>query len=485
MEFDEIFCLRPHAPGPPSAGRFAAEPVEAGAFRPRLLDSSSHAGRRPAGCGYSQPVPLALLREWPLPARNSPHGTLEGVRAAAASQLAIWASLSFTVIAQELPATRAEEIQSARRAKARRLEPDEVSRPERLLRDIKDKRILERFTAGIAGFRLKLGGLATGSGFALGPEYLRRDLAGGRVLFRGSARASTRKFQLLDLELSLPQLARRRAFVDLYAVHRNYPRIDYYGPGPDSRKTGRSAFRLEDTAYDATAGVRPWRYLNLGSSIGYLQVNVGPGADKRFVSSDRIFPPALVPGIDRQADFLRGNVFLQLDWRDHPGGPRRGGHYLLRHNWYSDRTLELHSFRRLDLEAQQYLSFFNERRVIALRAKSVLTFPARGQKVPFYLQPTLGGSEDLRGFRPYRFYDDNLLVVNAEYRWETFSGLDAALFFDAGKVFPRRSQLNFHDLEGSAGFGLRFNVNNSVFLRIDVGFSHEGFQAWLKFNNVF
>ncbi|HXG34597.1 MAG TPA: BamA/TamA family outer membrane protein [Bryobacteraceae bacterium] len=389
------------------------------------------------------------------------------------------------LLAQPQPATRAEEIQAARRARLPSLQPDEPSRPERILRDIKDKKILERFTAGIAGFRLKLGGLATGSGFALGPEYLRRDLAGGRVLFRGSARASTRKFQLFDLELSLPQLARRRAFLDLYAVHRNYPRIDYYGPGPDSRKTGRSAFRLEDTAYDATAGLRPLRYLTLGGSLGYLQINVGPGADKRFVSSDRIFPPALAPGIDRQSDFLRGGFFAQLDWRDHPGGPRRGGNYLLRHNWYSDRTLGLHSFRRLDLEAQQYLSFFNERRVIALRAKSALTFPGRGQNVPFYLQPTLGGSEDLRGFRPFRFYDDNVLVLNAEYRWETFSGLDAALFFDAGKVFPRRSQLNLHDLEASAGFGLRFNVNNSVFLRVDVGFSHEGFQAWLKFNNVF
>jgi hypothetical protein len=26
---------------------------------------------------------------------------------------------------------------------------------------------------------------------------------------------------------------------------------------------------------------------------------------------------------------------------------------------------------------------------------------------------------------------------------------------------------------------------NSVFLRMDVGFSHEGFQVWLKFNNIF
>jgi len=33
--------------------------------------------------------------------------------------------------------------------------------------------------------------------------------------------------------------------------------------------------------------------------------------------------------------------------------------------------------------------------------------------------------------------------------------------------------------------GLRFNVRNNVFLRLDVGFSHEGFQVWVKFNPIF
>ena len=75
--------------------------------------------------------------------------------------------------------------------------------------------------------------------------------------------------------------------------------------------------------------------------------------------------------------------------------------------------------------------------------------------------------------------------MNAEYRWEAFTGLDAALFFDAAKVAPKRSQLNFHDLETAVGFGFRFNVQRAVFLRIDVGFSDERTMIWLKFENVF
>jgi outer membrane protein assembly factor BamA len=145
----------------------------------------------------------------------------------------------------------------------------------------------------------------------------------------------------------------------------------------------------------------------------------------------------------------------------------------------------LFSFSRLDLEAQQYIPFFNQRRVIAMRARIQATDPHEGQLVPFYLQPTLGGADDLRGFRAYRFYGNASALANLEYRWEVFSGLDMALFADTGRVFNRWQEIKLRDFETSYGFGFRFNVRNDVFMRIDTGFSHEGFEVWLRFNNVF
>ena len=381
--------------------------------------------------------------------------------------------------------SRAEEIQQARREKAEKVAPEVVSKSENTLNYIKEKKLLERFMAGIGGFRVKLGGLATGQGFALGPEYLRQDLAHGNVIFRGSARASFAKAQIYDLQLTLPKLANDTLFLDLYGVHRNYPQIDYYGPGPNSSKGNRTDFRLEDTSYDFTAGVKPFRNFKLGVTGGYLQVNTGSGTRSGIASTEVVFSSATTPGLDNQSDFLRGGGFIQFDYRDNPGGPRSGGNYLAKFIYYDDRNLDLHTFRRLQIEAQQYFPFFNRRRVIALRARTILSFESDGQSVPFYLQPTLGGSDDLRGFRAFRFYDNNQIVVNAEYRWESFTGLDMALFFDAGKVTSSRSQINFHDLEASAGFGFRFNVRNNVFLRLDVGYSHEGFQVWFKFGNPF
>ena len=381
--------------------------------------------------------------------------------------------------------TRGGQIEAAPEKKSQRPMPEKTGRLEQAVRYIKERKILEWFTGGIGGFRVRLGGLVSGSGLALGPEYLRRDLAGGGVAVRGSVRASLKRYQLYEVELGFPKLAGEKAFVDLYAVHRNYPRIDYYGPGPESQKSGRSDYRLEDEAYEATAGVKPVKPLRLGVTAGYLEVNVGPGADGRFVSAEKIFPPSGTPGIDRQADFWRVGAFAQYDWRDDAGRPRQGGNYLVRYSRYADRRTGVNTFGRVELEAQQYVPVFSERQVIALRGRSVLTDDAGRHRVPFYLQPTLGGSEDLRGFRRFRFYDDHMMVFNAEYRWASINGMDAAVFADAGKVFHRREQWNLKDLESAVGFGLRFNVDNKVFLRVDVGFSHEGFQVWVKLNNVY
>ncbi|MFN0170838.1 MAG: BamA/TamA family outer membrane protein [Bryobacteraceae bacterium] len=381
--------------------------------------------------------------------------------------------------------SRAAEIQAERQKKSETVKPESNPGIERTLLRINDQKIVERILGGLNGLRIKLGGLAVAQGFAVGPEYVREDLAKGQVRFRAAAIASIAEALKYDLQLTLPKLAGEHVFVDLYSAYANMPRIQYYGPGPDSKKTGRSNFRRETAEFDAVAGIKPLRHLTLAAKGGYLMVNTGPGTHDDLASIEQNFNPIATPGLDRQSDFLRGGGFIQYDYRDIPGGPKSGGNYKAEFTYHSDRTFQAYSFNMLDLEVQQYIPFFNQRRVIALRGKTVLTDAGRGQQVPFYLQPVLGGSETLRGFRPYRFYDNNLLVLNAEYRWESFSGLDMAIFVDGGKVFPRTGDLNFRNLEGSAGFGFRFNVRNSVFLRVDVGFSHEGFQVWFKFNNVF
>lgn len=395
------------------------------------------------------------------------------------------ALLAAAAYAQE-PATRADLIEREREQKAARLAPDEVSKLERRLRAFKDGKYLERFAAGYNGLRVKTGNMVTGGGFALGPEYFREDLWRGQMTARASAQISTRGYTKFEAEAKAPRLAGGRISLEALASRRDYKSLQYYGTGPERGKDLRTNYRLEDTSVDGVFAAVLGRGMKMGASTGYLWTNVGPGTDRRFISADKVFGPDVAPGIDGQANYWRSGVFAQYDYRDDPAGmAKSGGNYVFQYSWFRDQELGRLGFRRMDIEAQQFVPFLNKTRVIALRAKTTLTDSNGDERIPFYLQPVIGGSDDLRGYRFFRFSDRNSLVMNAEYRWEIFSGLDGALFVDAGKVFPRRGMLNFSNLESSAGFGLRFNARNATFMRIDAGFSAEGFQLWIKFNDVF
>ncbi len=393
--------------------------------------------------------------------------------------IAVTLLLGLQAYAQE---TRAAEIERQREEKAAHPESEMPGKVEKTLDYVDDHKILDRLTVGYHGWNVLFGGLPPGSGFGLGPEFrLRTESLGSNL--RVGAQFSTKLYQKYYVRWTLPKMAHDHVAWDFNALHRNYSQIDYFGPGPRSSKSTRTDYRLEDTAVDGSLGIKPVRQLNLGGSAGYLWVNIGPGTSERFPSTEQIFPA--IPGIENQTNFLRYGPYAQVDYLDRPDVPTGGGLYTFQYTWYRDQDLKLHDFQRMDVEIQQYFGFFNKTRVFAVRGKATLTDAQRGQTIPFYMQPTIGGSEDLRGFHPFRFYDNNSLVLNAEYRWHATSLLDMALFADGGKVFPRRGELNFSNLQGDGGIGFRFNINGQQVLRLDVAGSHEGFRIWIKFNDIF
>jgi hypothetical protein len=381
--------------------------------------------------------------------------------------------------------SRAQEIIEKRKAKAAALRPEEPSSLHRGILYVREKKMVERFMQGVSGFRAVLGGLGPGSGFGGGVEYLWTDLPQERMRIRGSVSASPEEFWMADAQFSMPKLAGGRAFVDTHALGRRSPQIDYYGPGAGSQVTGRTVYAMEESWVEARAGLNLVDRFRVGVAGRYLAVNVGPARRPEFAPTEAVYPAEATPGLDRQTSFRVGGPYIEYDSRDIPGGPRNGSLYRASYNRFSDTDLDRHSFHRIDAEAQRYFSFLNGRKVIALRGRAALTDPDADDVVPFYLQPQLGGANDLRGFRARRFYGDKAMVMNAEYRWEVFSGLDAALFVDAGKVFERWGELDFRSLETSRGFGLRFNIGNAVFLRGDLAFGREGPQAWIVLENVF
>jgi hypothetical protein len=242
---------------------------------------------------------------------------------------------------------------------------------------------------------------------------------------------------------------------------------------------------LEDSLFDVSVGWNWTKWLTTGITVGYLKTNIGRGTDKRFPSTEDLFSPTDFPELIEQPNYYHADAFFRIDYRDEPRNTHSGGLFELTYKYYDDRKLNLYSFRRFDADVQQFFPFLKKKRVIAFRAHTALTDTSSGQSMPFYMMPADSAAIALRGYREFRFRDRNFIVMNLEYRWEAFSGLDMAIFGDVGKVEPRRGDINLKDLESDVGFGFRFNTIKSVFLRIDVGFSHEGTRVFFKFEPAF
>ena len=119
--------------------------------------------------------------------------------------------------------SRAALIEEEREHKKAQMQRESASKLERRLVYIERNRILERARSGLNGLRLKWGGLPSGGGFAIGPEYVRDDLLLGQMNFRLSGAISTKGYEKYDFNLRFPKLANKRLFVDFYSAHRNYP----------------------------------------------------------------------------------------------------------------------------------------------------------------------------------------------------------------------------------------------------------------------
>jgi len=330
----------------------------------------------------------------------------------------------------------------------------------------------------------RIGGLPPESGLTLGLEYRHDHLAGDWLDFRAVALASHKKYEQLEVTFDLPRLRKERLFAGLSAKYRNYPEDDFWGLGPRTDKNHRTTFRLEDVNYSGTFGVRPSKQLKISLTGGLVEVNTGPGKDKDFPSIEQRFTPEQVPALDRQPDYFHFGTALEFDYRDRPGDPRSGGDYTFRWTHYGDRDFSRYSFRRYDVELRQFIPVF-ERSVVAARGLAVVTDTSPGQQVPFFLQGTVGGGNDLRGFSQYRFRDRNLFVFNLEYRQTVHEYVDLVAFADAGKVFRRAGQFGLSGLEGSAGVAARLKIRERVLFGVDVGVSREGVHLWFRSSHTF
>jgi hypothetical protein len=382
--------------------------------------------------------------------------------------------------------TRKEAIEADRRDKQARLWPERQSPLVDQVNGLVERGLYEgtRSGAGAYGWQLVLGGMRSGQGVGVGLGY-RRGLVREQLGLRTTARVTPRLAYLFDAQLDFESIRTERFFLDLYAKYESSPQMDYYGPGAGSLEENRTSYAYDTFGLDFRAGFDVTDWLRLGGTLGRLDAWTGIGKRSGVPSTEEVFDPELTPGLGEDTRFRRWGGFVELDFRDLPTGPRSGGYYAVTAREYDDVGKEKFAFSQVLVQAQQYIPYFNKTRVIAVRAAASLAFRQGDLRIPFYLQPTLGGNDDLRGFQRYRFHDDQALVVNVEHRWHASSALDMAIFVDAGKVAPRLADIDLTDLEWSGGLGFRFRLQDAYVMRIDFAAGREGFRFMWTFSDIF
>ncbi len=128
-----------------------------------------------------------------------------------------------------------------------------------------------------------------------------------------------------------------------------------------------------------------------------------------------------------------------------------------------DKGVDWSKPERYVLKVHQPCRFGN----VDLRSHVVASRTSSNSVVPFYLQPTVGGSDidsrpSLRAYPDYRFRDRDAMFVQADYSVPVIDPLGFLLFYDAGTVSPTFSGLSFGHLRQDGGVGVTVSVQGHV-----------------------
>jgi hypothetical protein len=306
------------------------------------------------------------------------------------------------------------------------------------------------------------GWLSVGPGFK---HWYRKDT----VFVDASAAFSVNSYRMAQGRFELPAFLKSRLALGVQARWQDFGRVAYYGVGPDTTTDLRSFYSVESNQFSAYASLRPSRWMHIDGQLGWMNPEVGHVRG------------SLLAGVSEKRTFVPVEASFTIDTRDFPGHPTSGIVLRAVGARYDDRSDGTQSFDQYEGEAAGFLPLGGGRVVLAVHGWVVGTEPRNGQTVPFYLQPSLGGSNTLRGFTDYRFHDNSMLAANAEMRIALMTHLDLAVFADAGNVAARTRDLDL--ARKSFGAGFRLHTRRETFAMIDAAHGDEGWRFLLRLHD--
>jgi len=410
----------------------------------------------------------------------------------------------------DAPETRTERLLAERRARA-----DSLRAPKRgvihgMLLKTEQKSFLYRILEWeYRGLQPAFGGIKGGGGNTAGVRY-KPDFLPAAFQFRTDALYSLKRYWQTRL---IAGYSDRGRAVYAFARYRHLPEQNYFGIGPESDVETEGNFRLDEGLIGALAAVQIGGSVRTGLQAAYLGNWPGQGKDDATPDALALFGEQGAPGSRSAAEYFVSGAFFEWDRRDIPLSLGSASRYSLANRRQTGLSLdandgvyvfaEMLNFSRTSasqgpiasylegrLVLQEYISFRHGFQSLAFQQAVVYTEDrgSDGGIIPFYLLPSLGGTSTLRGVENDRFSGRGYVLMNAEYRWQTWHFMDLALFADAGHVLSEPARIETGSLSTSVGISARYKIGSvgsrqQTIARMDIAFSSEAVQFILTFGS--
>jgi Omp85 superfamily domain len=347
------------------------------------------------------------------------------------------------------------------------------------------QRVIDRFGDNPRqknGWYVELSNMITGSGFvSAGPGY-RRYLFNKQAFVDGSAAVSWHLYNMAQLRFEAPDIGNHHFTLGTQGMWQDATQVNYWGIGPDTLDADQSQYQVRSFDAVGYGAYRPNDWLTFSSELGYLfrPHILAPGGTFKpnFPEAQQAFPNDPGMNLPFQPNFLHSETAVTADTRDYRGHPTRGSLYRAAFTTYSDRSTGEFSFNQYEAEGLHLFQLNGPRWILALHGWLLWSGIPSGNEIPFYLIPSLGGQNTLRGYSNYRFHDNDLLYASAESRWALFTNVDGAVFVDAGNVAPVFGDLNLNQWD--VGAGLRLHTQRYTWARVDVAHGLEGWNVLFR-----
>ena len=330
------------------------------------------------------------------------------------------------------------------------------------------------------GIHPSLGSIVPGSGMAGGLALnLARATSSPPIRYSGNveARGSMNGFWVAGGQLNLLGAAAtsndEHIHATISAKHYSLPKLTYFGLGNSSALSNETVYGIETTNARAAIDVPlPYSFTFSAASEG-LWANPEGNHDSHLPSIEHRFTPADTPALNVATTFFVYGV--GMGWK-YPAAERMYGYRTSVNGTFKvfhEATGDPFSFRRVEAAwEQQYTPRANvDLGSFSLTSRLVESIAPAGNAVPFYLQPTLGGSDidnvsNLRSYRDYRFRGPNALSFQADYERAIKDPLGVLFFYDVGKVALRRSDLDISHMRHSFGIGVTLRAGNLPVIKL-------------------